>query len=60
VDVEQHRARGVAGVGRVDPPAGEPPEQEAVDRAERELAPLGRLARAGRLSSIQASFVAEK
>ena len=44
-DVEQQRARGVGGVGRVRA-AGQPPEQEAVDGAEGELAPLRAAARA--------------
>ena len=37
-DVEQQRARGIGGVGRVHLAAGEPPQQEAVDRAEGEPA----------------------
>ena len=39
-DVEQQRARGVGGVGRMHRAAGQPPEQEAVDRAEGEFARL--------------------
>ena len=35
-DVHQQRARGIGRVGRVQLAAGEPPEQEAVDRPERE------------------------
>ena len=46
VDVEQQGARGVGRVGGVHLAAGQPPEQEAVDRAEGELAGLGRRARA--------------
>ncbi|MGY3134299.1 hypothetical protein ACVWZM_004981 [Bradyrhizobium sp. USDA 4501] len=46
MDVEQQRARGVGGVGGVDSPAGEPPQQIAVDGAEQEFAALGALARA--------------
>ena len=45
-DVEQQRARGVGGVGRVHLAAGQPPEQEAVDRAEGEPPALRRRARA--------------
>ena len=46
VDVEEHRPRGVGRVGGVDLAAGEPPDQERVDRAEGELAALGLVARA--------------
>ena len=46
VDVEQQRARRVAGVGDVQAAVGELPEQPRVDRAERELAGLGARARA--------------
>ncbi|MNC34605.1 hypothetical protein D3C75_830450 [compost metagenome] len=49
MDVEQQGARGVAGVGAVHPAAGEAPEQEAVHRAEAQLATLGPLAGAGHL-----------
>ena len=49
VDVEQQRARGVGGVGRVRLAAGEPPQQVAIDRAEQQLASLGALSRAGDL-----------
>ena len=45
-DVEQQRARGIGRVGGVQLAAGQPPQQEAVDGAERELALLGRGARA--------------
>ena len=37
-DVEQQRARGIGGVGRVHLAAGQPPQQKAVDRAEGEPA----------------------
>ena len=52
VDVEQQRPARVRDVRRVDRarrggPAGQPPEQERVDRAERELAALGTGASAG-------------
>ena len=46
MDVEQHGAGGVGGVGGVDAAAGEAPQQEAVDGAEGEVAPLGGVARA--------------
>ena len=42
VDIEEIGARGVGGAGRVEPAAGEPPDQEAVDRAEGEVAALAR------------------
>ena len=45
VDVVEHGAGRVAGIGRVHPASGQPPEQKAVDRAEGELAALGRGAR---------------
>ena len=45
-DIEQQRARRIGGVGRVHLAAGEVPEQERVDRAERELAGFRRRARA--------------
>jgi hypothetical protein len=60
VDVEEHRAGGVAQVGDVPPAAGELPHQPAVDGAEGELAGLGRRRASGMLSSSQASLVAEK
>ena len=47
VNVEQQRARGVRHVGRMHAPAGQPPQQEAVDRAEGELAALRALPGAG-------------
>ena len=47
VDVEQQRARGVGGVGRVHLAAGQPPQQIAIDGAEHQLAALGAFARAG-------------
>ena len=57
VDVEQQRARGVGGVGGVHLAAGQPPEQEAVDGAERELAALGaRRARRGRCRGSRRSW----
>ena len=46
VNVEEHGARGVAGVGRVNSAAGELPEQPGVDGAEREFAGFGKRARA--------------
>ena len=45
-DIEQQRARGIGGIGRVDLAAGQPPQQEAVDGAEGELAGFRRRARA--------------
>ncbi len=47
VDVEEQRATGVAHVGDVRAAAGEPPDQERVDRAEEHIAPLGPGAQAG-------------
>src|SRR3546814_12409305 len=41
------RSRGVAGVGRVQRPAAEVPEQPAIDRAAAQLAALGPRPRAG-------------
>ena len=38
VDVEEVGARGVGGAGRVEPAAGQPPDEKAVDRAEGEVA----------------------
>ena len=46
MDVVQHGARGVARVRGVHRAAREPPQQERIDGAERQLAALGRLARA--------------
>ena len=46
LDVVDQRARGIGGVGRVHLAAGQPPDQEAVDRAGEKLAALGALARA--------------
>ena len=45
VDVEHQRTRGVGRVGHVAFSAGQPPGQEAVHRAEAQLAPLGALPR---------------
>ena len=45
VNIEQHRARGIAGVG--DVAAAQAPDQPAVDGAEGQLALLGPAARAG-------------
>ena len=45
-DIEQQRARGIAGVGGVHFAAGEPPQQETVDGAEGEPAGLRLRARA--------------
>ena len=47
MDVEQQRARGIRHVGRMHLPTGQPPQQEAVDRAEGELAALRAFPRAG-------------
>ena len=47
VDVEQHRARGVADVGHMLASAGELPDQPGVDGAEREPAGARPVARAG-------------
>ena len=44
VDVEQEGARGVGGVSHMRLAAGQPPHQERVDGAERELAALGAFA----------------
>ena len=41
VDVEEHRARGVAHVGHMHLPACQPPDEPRVDRPEEELALLG-------------------
>ena len=41
MDIEQHGARGVGGVGAVDLAAGQTPEQEAVYGAETQLIALG-------------------
>ena len=60
VDVEEHGARGVARVGGVHRAAGEPPQQERIDGAERQLAALGRRRAPATSSSSQASLVAEK
>ena len=46
-DVEQQGAAGVGGVARMDLAAGQPPQQEALDRAGRQRALLGRGPRAG-------------
>ena len=40
-DVVEHRPAGIGDVGRVDRAAGQPPQQEAVDRPESQLAALG-------------------
>lgn len=40
MDIVEHRARGIGGVGRVNRAACKLPEKEAVDRAERQLAPF--------------------
>ena len=53
LDVEQQRARGVGRVGGVHLAAGQPPDQEAVDRAESKFAALG--ARAARPSPCRAA-----
>ncbi len=47
MDVVEHGARGVGGVGRVHRPAGEPPQEKAVDGSEGERAGLGGGACAG-------------
>ena len=61
VDVEQHRARGVAGVGDVQRAAGQLPDEPGVDRAERQLAGLGALPRApGRCRGSSAILLPEK
>ena len=44
VDVEQHRARGVAHIRHVHLAARQPPDQPRIDRAEHQLALLGPLA----------------
>jgi hypothetical protein len=46
MDVVEHGARGVGHVGRVHRAAGQTPEQERIDRAERQLAAFGGLPRA--------------
>ena len=43
VDVEQQRARGVGGVGRVHLAAGQPPQQIAIDGAEHQFAAARRV-----------------
>ena len=45
-DIEQQRARGIAGVGRVHLAAGQPPQQKRIDGAEGEPARLAAAARA--------------
>ena len=60
VDVEEQRARRVAGIGDVGCAAGEFPDEPAVDGAEREFARLRPRARAGDVVEHPASFVPEK
>jgi hypothetical protein len=43
VDVEQQRARGVGGVGRVHTASGQPPQQIAIDGAEQQFAAARRV-----------------
>ena len=58
--VEQQRARRVGDVGDVHAPPGQPPDEEAVDGAERELARLGARAQPGDVVQQPAILVAEK
>ena len=46
VDIEYQRARGIGGVGRVHPAAGQPPQQIRIHRAEQQFAAFGAGARA--------------
>jgi hypothetical protein len=45
--VEQHRARGVGDIGCMQPAAGQPPQQERIDRAERDFPGAGALGEPG-------------
>src|SRR5262249_9510342 len=47
VDVEQHRSRGVARVGQVQPAAGQLPDEPGINGPERQLAGLRSRTRAG-------------
>ena len=47
MDVEEQRARGIGGVARMHFPAGETPQQVAIDGAEQKLAFFGARPRAG-------------
>ena len=61
VDVEEHRARGIASrIGDMDAPAGQFPDEPRVDGAEGELAGVGRARAPATWSSSQAIFVPEK
>ena len=60
VNVEEHGARGVAGVGGVNAAAGQLPEQPGVDGAEGEFAGFGEGRAPGTLSRIQEILLAEK
>jgi hypothetical protein len=60
VDVEEQAARGVADIRGMDGATGQLPQQPGVDGAEGEFATIGRALAPARLSSIQASLVAEK
>ena len=46
-NIEEHGARGVGAVGRVDAPLRQFPEQPGIHRTEQEFSPLGALTRAG-------------
>ena len=46
MDVEQQRARGVGGVGRMHLAARQPPQEIAIDGAEHQFAAAGAFARA--------------
>ena len=56
MDVQQQRARGIAGVGDVSRAAGEFPDQPTVHRAESQLALFGFLARPGNVVQNPAHF----
>ena len=60
VDVEQKRARGVGGVGRVHRAAGQPPQQVAIDGAEHQFAAHRSLAGAGHGIEDPCDFCARK
>jgi hypothetical protein len=56
MQIEQHRPRGVGRIGRVQAPAAEPRQQEAVDRAEGDLASAGTALKAGKRIEQPADF----
>ncbi len=56
MNVEQQRARGVRHVGRMHAAARQAPQQEAIDGAEGQLAPLGTSASAGNMVEQPSDF----